>query len=989
MKGLPTIIPGLVVILLFSSCVTQKKRSEEKLTGLKKVYHNVTAEYNGYFNANVLYLEAIDKLNLLHKDNYNKILDLYPYVAVEDGQAVASDMDKAVEKVSIVIALHRQSDWTDDCYLMMGKAQYLKQDYESAEETLQYLSDNYNPNKEKRTTFRSKPVKTPKEKKAEAKVKEQSRKEKEKAREKEIKAKRKANEKLAKERKKARKKGKNTPVVKKPAGDTGTPQPSANPAASNPATTTSAPPVQEEEDPGTPPSYFMQHRPCYAEGRLWLARTYIERLDYDRAGDVLRELEQSRETPKDVRLELSMVQGYYFLKQKRYAEAVAPLQKALKLIRKQKERARITYIIAQINEMAGNNEAAYAGYQQVLRLNPTYEMEFNARLNLAINSWKNGKGSAENAIASLEKMTKDIKNQDYLDQIYYAMATIYLDIPDRGKAIESLVSSLAVPSSNPAQQTESYFKLATLYLQSEDFVKAKLYFDSTLAVIPKNDERQAMVAKNSANLTEIAANIQIIELQDSLLRIHAMSEKERRELAKKILEERRKVQEAAEKALAAASAPATSSASGIGLRSNELKALPGAQPGTPSAQQSVFWAYEEDEKKKALRDFERKWGDRKWEDNWRRSNKPVTSVAGIEDNNQPIREEDIDLDEIFRDVPQNESQVAAANNKIMEAMFRLGTLFRDRIDHCKKSIETLENLMNRFPGNPHEPDAWYYLYICSKETNQAAKAKDYADRIMAKYPQTTYGRVLSDPNYLAASKEEEKKLTRYYDSAYEDFQKGRYQAASDKIARSEDMFGREHPYKARFALLNAMCRGNLEGKDAYLSGLREVVTKFPDSPESKRAKEMIRLLEGGAPEIVGEDGKTAAAAKSDETFKKQPDKLHYVIVVLQGKNAKIEEVKSSIANYNREYNRIDELKVTNLFLGSDTSTPIVLIRKFNNQEGAMKYYNGIENKSDEFIPDDRIEYEVFAISADNYRTLFSVKSVDAYRSFFEENYLDD
>lgn len=170
MKGLNKIIPGLIVILFFASCVTQKKRSEEKLTGLKKFYHNVTAEYNGYFNANVLYLEAIDKLNLLHKDNYNKILDLYSYVAVEDGQAVASDMDKAVEKVSIVIALHRQSEWTPDCYLMMGKAQYLKQDYESAEETLEYLADNFNPEEKQRVGIKKKTAKTPSEKKAEAKV---------------------------------------------------------------------------------------------------------------------------------------------------------------------------------------------------------------------------------------------------------------------------------------------------------------------------------------------------------------------------------------------------------------------------------------------------------------------------------------------------------------------------------------------------------------------------------------------------------------------------------------------------------------------------------------------------------------------------------------------------------------------------------------------------------------------------------------------------
>jgi hypothetical protein len=37
------------------------------------------------------------------------------------------------------------SRWTDDCYLVLGQSQYLKQDYESAEESLEFMTAEFNP----------------------------------------------------------------------------------------------------------------------------------------------------------------------------------------------------------------------------------------------------------------------------------------------------------------------------------------------------------------------------------------------------------------------------------------------------------------------------------------------------------------------------------------------------------------------------------------------------------------------------------------------------------------------------------------------------------------------------------------------------------------------------------------------------------------------------------------------------------------------------
>ncbi|MFT5765398.1 MAG: hypothetical protein ACI8X3_002835, partial [Saprospiraceae bacterium] len=133
----------LVGITIISACTTQKRKGD--VGKIAKFYHNTTAEFNGYFNANELFNESIVQLDEEYQDNYNKILPVFKYVATDNPKAVASSLDDAIEKVSIVVALHRVSDWTDDCYLLLGKSQYVKQDYESAEETLEYLKAEFNP----------------------------------------------------------------------------------------------------------------------------------------------------------------------------------------------------------------------------------------------------------------------------------------------------------------------------------------------------------------------------------------------------------------------------------------------------------------------------------------------------------------------------------------------------------------------------------------------------------------------------------------------------------------------------------------------------------------------------------------------------------------------------------------------------------------------------------------------------------------------------
>jgi len=200
-------------MFLMVGCSTTRSKSDVK--GIKKLYHNTTSKFNGYFNAQELMTTTKLELDASTENNYNKILPVFNYLEIDNPTALAPNMDKAIEKAITVATIHDFSNYVDDCYVLMGQAQYMKQDYASAEETFQYFEEEFDPlnpygreyskakferksPKERRKELDAKKKEAQKERDIKDKEREEQRKIEEKARD----AERKAREKRAKNRKK-------------------------------------------------------------------------------------------------------------------------------------------------------------------------------------------------------------------------------------------------------------------------------------------------------------------------------------------------------------------------------------------------------------------------------------------------------------------------------------------------------------------------------------------------------------------------------------------------------------------------------------------------------------------------------------------------------------------------------------------------------------------------------------------------------------------
>ena len=934
MKRISQLTLVFIASILLSSCVTQKRKGE--ISGIKKLYHNTTARYNGYFNADVLLNEAIVKLNEEHKDNYNKILPLYEYTDVQSAQSVASDLDEAIKKVSVVVSLHRESNWTDDSYLLFGKAQYLKKDYEGAEETLRYFSDNFNPEalkKKKSGKKKSSKKKTRKRKKKSSKKRKKV---------------------SGKKKKKASSKTTNTRLA-------------------------------DSKSTDKPDKYFLKHRPNFQEGQLWLARVLIERELFNEANQIISKLERDPKTFKGVRAKLPEVQAYYYLKQKEYENAIAPLGLAIESAKKRNNKARFAFILAQIHQNAGRSDLALENFEKAMKYSNDYEMEFSARLSMTKNAWATHQSTSEEVIAKLNKMLKDVKNEDYKDQIYFTLAAIALKDGDKKGGIAYLQKSVFYSKGNSAQKGESYYKLASLFYQDERYVNAKFYYDTTLMNIPKTDERYDEVSRLSKNLTDIAKNIQIITLQDSLLVLSEMTDEEKRKVAFHIFKEKQKEEEMKKKAAEAKAA--------MNRKKSTAPAVRFGQGGkTATGISSNFFAYNDRALKKGKKDFQKRWGSRPLEDNWRRANKRGNGDFGEEDaddegSTKEMSEED--LTNILKDVPKTELEKNAAKQKIEDASFKLGTLFRDRLENFKKSITSLDDLLKRFPKTKKELDAWYYLYLDHKDLNNNSKAKMYADKIINKYPTTTYARSLSDPDFLAKAAAKKNKLVTYYNETYSIFKQKQFKSAFDRIAKVGTIFGTTNELQAKFALLQSMCIGNLQGKKAYVNSLKDLIAKYPETPEQKRAKEILRLINGGPTNISPSKKNSKKGSKEDKEaaakFKVEDNKVHYFIAVLAEKT-KLNDAKRTVSDYNLKYHKLEKLRISNIYLGTNPGIPLLVIRRFKNKKAAMKYYNGVANKKEDYMPEG-VSFKFYITTQNNYRQILKTKSLDGYDTFFEENYL--
>lgn len=982
-----------------TSCASSKKREDQ--SALAKLWHNMNSHYNGYFNARELMDESLLVLDEQHVDNYTQRLKMFPFLEVTNPAVVGDNLDVAIEKVAIVVKKHPYSNWVDDSYLLVGQAQLIKQDYESAEKTLRFLTTEFRPRPKRKKTKKSKgkgknqetdeseeeefvsrrevvkddPAAARKDRIRAREEAQKERKKLQKEREKENRAAQKEREKERKARIKARKKGIKLAPIKRDTVSKGlenepeeVPEEELGPVG---MISIFGGANRNAEQGGAfgkkSGSYALKHRPAYQEGRLWLAWVYIKRDNFDRAQVILEELRNDRGTFPDVRRRAMAVQAFNYLEQERLEEAISFLEEAAKVAETRNEKARFYYIAGQLHQELKNPGGAEAAFNEAIAARPDYELELGARLNLAQNSFLSGSGSASDAISRLDRMAREDKNLPYESQIYFSAATVALKDGNKQLGGEYLRKALDSPSGGDNQRLESYVLLGDLAYDDSDYLSAKFAYDTTLQVMGRNDERYPGVNGRRDQLSGIAQNLTDITRSDSLLRIGTMPEADRAKWAQNLFQSQRAAQ------VAASTGPAIG---GPAL----------GRAGATATSNSEFFAYNTSTMRRGGRDFERRWGDRPLTDNWRlgsRGNPDIfddTNESLTAGNESSMATED-EINALLEGIPVTEADQTSTRAQLARNYYDLGREYRERLQNNEKALDALGILEKQFPGSDNEAEAWYYQYLMNQELGRKSVADGYAKKLRDKYADSKFERLANDPSYAAGLLAADDEVGKEYETAQRTFDAGNYRKANQLATVGRGKLADDHPLNARYDLLLAMSSGGTEGKQAYVDGLQRVVADYPNTPENTRAKEILRLLGESSVRVAGQ-----TAVQGSRGFKESFAELHYLLVVFDEPTVNLNDAKISVSEFNNKYNKRDRLRITNVYIGTDVKLPILILRRFKSGEEAMTYVANARENEQEFLDGGKFGYELIAITQSNYRELLKQRSATEYLEWYQENY---
>jgi tetratricopeptide (TPR) repeat protein len=712
------------------------------------------------------------------------------------------------------------------------------------------------------------------------------------------------------------------------------------------------------------------------ESTIWLARVYNETGNYNESFRILNELDLSKSFTKELKGLYYTTLADLFLKQKRYSEVLDPLSRSLEFISGKSNKYRLTYLLAQLYEKTGDGNKATPLYREVVKMNPPYEVEFNARINLA-GVFDVGSGNPESIRRELDKMLRDSKNKEFRDQIYYAFGNLFKKEGKEKEALEYYKKSAASSTTDKNQKGKSFLALAEYYYLKSDYMNAGKYYDSSIFFIDQKYPDYQAIKSKSQNLNALVDQLNVIQRQDSLQRVAKMSVAERNYLIAAVIEKTKQDE------LTSKTGTEYSDRSNMGqYYENERRAQGSID------QEGKWYFYNQSALTFGRTEFRRRWGDRKLEDNWRRLNKSRMTQNQVSGNQEEVGQIKTDTSSsmtvnkkpefYLRDLPLNDSLLAISDEKIANAYLEAGKVYNERIFDKSKAVESFEKLISRYPDNELEPEALYNIYKVYKEENNP-KSEIYRQRLLEKYPENDFSRIISDPNYYNKKLEDLKQVEKLYQSAYnayivEDF------PGSISICDNAVSLYPKHELAPKFLLLRAYCIARTSDEKIFKEELTKLIKLWPETPETKKASEIIAYLNKVNPELKVEEDKQIAK----EIYVDEKSSSHVFALIIQNPSFNINQATFDVISYNIDNYTNNNFRTAGTLV--DDKYIMITVSGFADLQTAMDYYRAFQ--TNQIVRNTSGSAMVtFIIGKSNLVALNINKDPERYRLFFNEKYL--
>lgn len=604
-------------------------------------------------------------------------------------------------------------------------------------------------------------------------------------------------------------------------------------------------------------NYVIQKYPTSSkiiEARIWREKVNI-RLDYNEIGlknlrDMLRKYEVELQELADARAMMAAA----YINLKHYDSAVTSLKIAAEYTKNNEEKGRYNYILGQLYNTLEQPAMANAAFNRVIDLNrksPRVYM-INAYLQRSRNfDWEKGNKAALREL--LEDLADNRENRPYLDIIYHELGNFYKHMNDEEMARKYYNKSLAKKSFDKYLNAMNYSNMAEMAFNRVDYKTAGKYYDSTLQNLYENTKLYRAIAKKRKNLDDVIYYEDIAKHNDSILSIVAMSDIQREQYFSKVIDSI-VAKEKADKAKQA------------------KEALAAGNKKNNSGGNSNFYFYNQVSVDFGRREFEKKWGKRKLEDDWRLSDKGTLSDAAVADVNKVQNDslagggDEKTVDFYLKQIPTDSIVLDSISGLRNYAYYQLGLIYYAKFKEYPLAANRLEFLLQHEPSENLELPAKYNLYKIYNEMGDT-RAYGIKQDIIGNYPESRYAILLQNPYAeLTNDKNSPSMVMSFYHQAFNNQEYWMIlELIDDDIAR----FNGE-PVMPKLEMMKAVTLGRLEGIAAYKEALSFVSLNYPASEEGKQATKLL---------------KTSLVALEKEQFKKPidtiPTKMKWVYVITQ------------------------------------------------------------------------------------------------------------
>jgi tetratricopeptide (TPR) repeat protein len=651
---------------------------------------------------------------------------------------------------------------------------------------------------------------------------------------------------------------------------------------------------------------------------------------------------------------------------------VENLVKAEELLTSSREKARIRFIIGQVYQQLRFNASAYHYYQKCLKSNPSYELTFFTKLNMAQVTEVADNGDVRRIQRYFKSLLADRKNVDYKDKIYYELARFELKNGNLDEAIRDYKLSIKAHIRDKRQLGLSYLGLADVYYDSlRKYELAKLYYDSTVQVLPQTEDNYAAIKNRQVILEDFVKHLTTIRTNDSLIALSRLPEDSVRVLLTAKLEAKKADEEKQRKAKERqARAPD--------------RGTSGEQASLIQTEGSGSWYFaNQSTLASGFNNFRRKWGNRPLEDHWRRSQKTIQTLEetpaiaqtpALSQDKSPKEDErpsESVVDEQMEAIPFTDAAREVLLGQIEEAYYKLGNIYSLQLNEKKYAAETFETLIERFEDSQYEPELLYQLYLIYKEPKPDL-SRERANTLLRKYPESIYARLVENPNYREETFAIMMHLQRVYKRAYGWYDAGLYEE-SRLLLDSALNIHPNHDFSDNLALLRVLNTGRMEGQYKYQFELDNFIKAYPNSELVPYAMSLVK---------ASEDYKAKLYSSSRARFIQYFDQRHYFVLLYPGKKPFTESTPELIGSFMKDNNV--RYKYGNLLLSEEFS--MVIINEIPTKAEAMKLVRDFIAQKDPITHFKGEKYYVFAMSEDNFDIFYRTKDISTYESFFRQHY---